>query len=175
MSVTYPIPVDPPGISARGKGTVLFVPSIANLSAPTVAEISAGLNLSCAIYAFNVTPTQNAVSKAKYCYATEVQRAGTPSYAIDAIVYDYDPQNLDAGDYGYYAELAPGTNGYLIDRRGLTRDVAAAAGQNVDIYPVELGIQGRVAIDPTADGETLRVTQGVFVIGDPAIDTVIAA
>ena len=170
--------IDLPGLDARGKGTVLFVPTIATISAPKVAELTAAaaLNMSCILYEFEATLDQAAIEKPKYCSVTMPTRPGTAKYSISDITYDYDPQKITSADpYKHYAALAPGTQGYLVDRRGLLPSVAPAAAQIVDVYPVVLGARQRVKIDPTAEGESLRVTQKVFLLSDPAFDAAVSA
>ena len=71
--------------------------------------------------------------------------------------------------------MAPGTQGYLVDRRGLLPSVAPAGAQIVDVYPIVLGARQRVKIDPTAGGESLRVTQKVFLLSDQAFDVALVA
>ena len=170
--------IDLPGIDARGKGTVIYVPAIANLLSPKVSELTAAVavNLSSILYTFNVTGEQSTVDRTKYCSTSIGQSLGAAKYKVDPMVYDYDPQNIEAADtYGYYAKLTPLSVGYLVDRRGLLRNVAPTAGQLIDIYPVQLGVQSRVAIDPTAEGEKLRISQAVAVISDPVFDIALVA
>ena len=170
--------IDLPGLDARGKGTVLFVPAIAAITAPKVTELTAAtaLNMSCILYEFEVTLDQSAVEKPKYCSVTMPTRPGTAKYTISDITYDYDPQKITSADpYKHYATLAPGTQGYLVDRRGLLPSVAPTVAQIVDVYPIVLGARQRVKIDPTAEGESLRVTQKVFLLSDPAFDVALVA
>ena len=170
MSITI---VDLPGIDAKGKGTVIWVPAIANIAAPTVAEITAGttFNLSCTLYEWDVTVTQSQVDRTKYCYESATKIPGKPTYEIADLVYDYDPQNILSSDpYGHYAKLAAGSTGYFVDRRGLGKSVAPVANQIIDIYPAKLGIQARVKIDPNAEAEMLRIRQTVSVTADPKFD-----
>lgn len=173
---TPTFPLDPPGIDAAGNSKIVFVQALADPSAPTVAELAAGTDLSCALYRFVPTGDQTTVSRAKYCYKQAVETFGRETWAIEAIEYDYDPQNLTAPEYAYYAALQPGISGYIVDRRGLdarTEDWAAA--QIVDVYPVRLGIRDRLPIDPTAEGETLRTRQRIAVVGDVLQDVSVAA
>lgn len=169
-------PLDPPGIDAAGNGALWFVPAIADINAPTVTEIEAGVNLSCALYSFGITVEQASTDRTRYCYREAVQRPGRVTRTIDRIRYDYDPQNPDSAEYGYYTELTPGRHGFIVDRRGLdARTELLAAGQYVHITPVTLGGRDDVAIDPAAEGETLSVEQLVFVSGEKVRDVEIAA
>lgn len=176
MSEAAIAPLDPPGIDAAGMSKVVFVPALADASAPTVAEIKAGTDLSCAIYAFNASTEQGTVRLAKYCYKQAVEALGRATTSIEAIEYDYHPQKLDDPDYAYYTALEPGTHGFIIDRRGLDAKTAAwEADQLVDVYPVTLGARSRVAINPEAEGEKLRTRQSIAVRGETLLDVKISA
>lgn len=172
MSLTI---VEPLGITAAGNAALIWVPAIANPAAPTVAELSAGLNVSCAIEGWAPSVQQDTVERRRYCDKTTTERLGTAKWSVEPIIYDYSPQApSDTGDYRAYATLAPGTTGYLVDRRGIPAKDTIAATQIVDIYPVELGAQSRVPVDET-EGATLRVSQQVAVIAQPTFDAAITA
>ena len=178
MSVTYPMPLDPPGIDAAGKGGLYFVPAIAKITAPTVAELNAGVNLSCLVYGWNPNGSQGKVERVRYCYTNSAESLGRVTYAPDAIEYDYDPQKASesTGDYAHVAKLAPGTKGYIVDRRGLAPSVAFASTQTLEIVmPVELGEQMPMVIDAKVEGEKLRYQQSIAVIGTVARRVEIAA
>lgn len=169
-------PLDPPGIDAAGNVKVWFVPAIADPTKPTVAEIEAGADLSCALYAFVPTLEQPTSPRSKYCYRQPAQALGRPDYGIEAIEYDYDPQAPDNADYAYYADLEPGTRGFIVERRGLDSKQDLAADDLVDIYPAELGSRGRVAVDATStDTQKLRSRQIVAVVGDVLQDIAVVA
>lgn len=174
MTVTYPFPTDPPGINAAGEGTLLWVPAIEDINAPTAEEINAGINLSCVVYGFSVDATQNRVERVKYCSKTVTEQLGQARWTIDDIEYDYDPQSPDDGDYGHYGELTPGLLGFLVDRRGLEPTEAVESGQFVNVFAAELGVQIPLAIDARNEGEKHRVRQPVAVRGS-AINVAVAA
>ena len=178
MSVTYPMPLDPPGIDAAGKGGLYFVPAIADPEAPTVGELNAGVNLSCLVYGWNPNGSQGKVERTRYCYTNAAESLGRVTYAPDAIEYDYDPQAVDGatGDYAHVAKLAPGTKGFIVDRRGLRPTEGFKAAQVLEIVmPVELGEQMPAVIDARVEGEKLRYVQSVAVIGDVARRVKVAA
>lgn len=169
-------PLDPPGVDAAGNSKLVFVKALADVSAPKVAEIKAGVDISCALYGFSPTFDQSTVSRMKYCSRQASESLGRVTVTIDDIEYDYNPQNASDSGYAYYASLVPGTTGWIIDRRGLdAKTVDWAADQLVDIYPVTLGARGRVAVDPSAEGEKLRTTQKVAVTGDVRYDVAVVA
>lgn len=176
MSVTYPAPLEPIGIDAAGKGALVFVPAIANPAVgPTVAEIAAGVNLSCALYAWNPAGSQSTVERSRYCSRVISESLGKATYKADPIQYDYDPQDPESDEYPAYAALIPDTKGYLVDRRGLDYATAMAAAQIVDIYPVQMGVRSRVAIDVKQEGDKLRVEQAVAITGEPFFDVKVVA
>ena len=151
-------PLDPPGIDAAGNSRIVFVKALANPSAPTVAEIKAGTDISCAIYSFVPTFEQSTVERTKYCSKQARETLGRTKVSIEDLEYDYHPQKPDDTAYGYYTQLTSGTQGWLIDRRGLDAKTEDwAADQLVDVYPVTVGARGRVALDPNAEGEKFRV------------------
>lgn len=168
-------PFDPPGIDAAGRSKLVFVRTIADLSAPTVAEIRSGTELSCALYAFVPASEQSTLERTKYCYTQTRQTLGRVTTTIEALEYDYNPQDLSAAGYGYYAALEPGVSGYIVDRRGLDVPVDWAEDQIVDIYPITLGVRTRIAVDATAEGEKLRTKQAVAVTGQVRLDVQVAA
>lgn len=158
-------PLDPPGIDANSNASLWFVPAFADINAPLASEVEAGVNLSCALYTFGISFEQATTSRMKYCYKEAVQSLGRTTRSVDRIRYDYDPQNPDSPEYGYYAELTPDRLGFLVDRRGIDAYSAPAGGQYVHITPVQLGDRDDVSIDPTAEGEKLMIEQIVAVIG----------
>lgn len=173
-------PLDPAGIDAHGNGSVWFVPTIADPEAPTAAEINAGVNLSCALYGFNpsLSFATGGTTRRKYCAKRQAQDSGDPQYSIEAIEYDYDPQDPSSVDYAYYAQLEPGTVGFIVDRRGIDakEEPDVASGEYVDIYPVRLRERVRVAIDPNAtEAATLTTQQYIDVIGEVRYDVAVAA
>ncbi len=170
MSVTI---VDPVGIAAAGRATVLWVPAIADPSAPTLAEIQAGLNIGCTIDNWGPSVSQDTVSKRKYCDKFASERLGTAKYSVDPIEYEYDPQDpTNSTDFAAYSTLKPGTVGYFLDRRNVDAKADVVTGQIVDVYSVELGEQGRKALSGE-EGETFMVQQQVAFIGDPAFDVAV--
>lgn len=178
MTISYPMPMDAAGIDAAGKGGLYFVPTIADVNAPTVAELNAGINLSCLVYSWNPNGSQSKVERTRYCYTSTAESLGRTTYAPDAIEYDYDPQkvNESTGEYAHVAKLAPGTKGFLVDRRGLRPTEPFAASQVLEIVmPVELGEQMPIVIDPKNEGEKLRYQQQIAVIGDTARRVTIAS
>ena len=109
MTVNFMAPLDPSGIDAAGNGSLYFVPTLADPTKPTPAELAAGLNLSCLVYNWSPNGEQGKVERAKYCSRGTTERNGKVKYSADPIVYDYDPQNPASTEYPAYARFPQGS------------------------------------------------------------------
>ena len=87
----------PQGTTARGKVSWLWVPAIADISAPTVTELTAtgALDISCALYegSGDVTTEANKVQKQRrLCDTQTYEQFGEVTQTMTDISYAYDPQ-----------------------------------------------------------------------------------
>lgn len=158
----------PEGVSTLGNETLIFIPALADPEAPTVLELTgaSAINLSMAVRGFNASADQGVVQDVRLGSTDRGEIPGAVTPSIDDVVYVYDPQDVGAAspDSIHYDTLKKGTVGYLVDRRGLSREtVAVAAAQIVDVYHVEFGAQRRQAIDPGSDGGQFEIIQKPFV------------
>lgn len=167
----------PDGIDTRGRAALWAVPAIADLNAPTVAELSAGFPIHCAIYNWSPQGDQAATEDNRYCTRNSTESQGRVKTTIEPLVYVYDPQNPDdaTGPYAHYGKLAEGSKWFLVDRRGLDYEDDLAAAQVVDIYPVSAGYRNRVAVVGGEEGSKFRVSQKFFISQDPVQDVKVAA
>lgn len=174
MTITIPAP---DGIDAAGRASVVWVPAIADTDAPTVAEITAGTHLSCAIDAFPVAIDVPTSTRTKYCMKQPVQSPGKPTFSVGPLVADSDPQGLDAtGGYDHQDVLVTGAKGFLLDRRGLDFDAVYAAGQKATIYPATVSGWRDVDIDASStDGQKLQREYHFAVTGQVKQDVEINA
>jgi hypothetical protein len=174
MTVVYP-----EGVRARGNESVIFVPTILDPTEPTVAELTAvGVaNISCFLTGFSPQGNQDSVEDRRLCSEQIFEDPGDVSVSIDNLEYVYYPQAASAvPENKAYEVLKKDVVGYLVDRRGLNaRTVAIAAAQKVDVYPVRLGEQFRMPLDPGEQGGKFRITQKAFVTGPYEYDAVVAA
>lgn len=174
MSMTA---VEPSGIGVAGRVALFWVPAIADPSAPTLAELTAGVNLSKIVYAWDPNGSQGTQERWRYGSESGGTSLGTVKYDPAELEYDYDPQEPDdaAGEYSHYGKLTPGLGGWLVDRRGVAIGAALAADQVIDLYPSKLGVRVRAAAVASNEGETLRIRQKVAVTGDVRQDIKIVA
>ncbi len=120
-----------------GKTRVSYVPSVANLAAPTVAELNAGLLLQSLITADGLI-------------GWEAETADVPTDALDS-TFETKTIGRDsfsgtmlrlkrqAGTDTAFTTLTRGTTGYIVIRRYVTSTTAWAAGQKVNVYPIVCG------------------------------------
>ncbi|GAA2008105.1 phage tail tube protein [Nocardioides kribbensis] len=138
-------PLRPNSVGTFGKTNWIFVTTLANKSAPSVAEVNAtsGLDISRIIFASSGKPSQstNRVTNERRLGDTKVyERIGVSNVTGGTMTYAFDPQAASGSDGKKWFEKIPeGASGFLIERKGIARATAPAAGQFVNVYPVEFG------------------------------------
>lgn len=153
--------LDPAGKPAAGRVGLWWVPAIANVNAPTVSELTAGINITNAVYGFGDGSTQSTIARRKYGYAAEVRSLGRVTFEPPALEYDDDPQSATfAGDYVYLTTLIEGATGFVVHRRGLPPSTDFAALQKVDVRQASLGYRARIDVGD-AEGEMFRCRQAI--------------
>jgi hypothetical protein len=171
--------VFPDGVRSRGNESVIFVTTLADPEAPTVAELTSttlAANVSCYLSGFAPNGSQDSAEDTRLCSEQTFEDPGDVAMSIDNIEYIYYPQAAPADPNNKpYDLMKNGVAGYLVDRRGLNaRTVAVAAAQIVDVYQVRLGEQFRMPLDPGQQGGKFRITQKPFVIGPYYFDVEVA-
>jgi hypothetical protein len=172
----------PETVGSYGNASLVVLASAPSLTAPTITVLEAGEAITCHVYGtFASAPTQTTGSSPrKMCQINEPQRLGSVTYTINDIQYSYNPQELGtpgaAGNEAFEA-LTPGTNVWLVERVGISgRNADFTAGELVNIYPVECGVQRR---GQTGDGEfdEFSVTQSFVLVdgAEPSYDAVVTA
>lgn len=174
MTVVYP-----EGVRARGNESVRFVTAIADPLEPTLAELNAvtGVDLSCFLSGFSPTTTQESAEDRRLCSQQVFEDPGDVAVSIDNLEYVYYPQAEPATpENKAYEILKLDVTGWLVDRRGLdAREQIYAVDQIVDLYPVRMGVQGRLPVDPSQQGGKFRISQKAFVTGPYYYDSVVVA
>lgn len=168
MTVTVP-----EGISYDGMVRVQWIPTIAAIAAPTVAEVTAALavGLECYIPDGGLTTgaTTSVRESGRLCMTVVARTPGSTTYSL-TLKYVFDQQN-NVTDNDAYTTLKPGTSGYIAIFWGKDATETLAAADVADVYKVECGPQ--VKDNPTRNGEQ-TVTQEFFVAEFHA-DAVVAA
>lgn len=129
-----------------GRVRVTWCTAIANMAAPTTAELNAGTALETFITPTGlvINPTTGAVDVSNLGSKATAERAGRVKYAVK-ITFHHD----GSADTAY--NLFPyRTNGVLIVRRGTDRTVAWATSDKTETYALECGEPDQV--DPAPSG-----------------------
>lgn len=166
-------PIRPASTKAYGREKWAFVPAIANVTAPALTEVNAAsaLDISCYLFADSGKPAQStnrATKTRRVCDTVQYEQIGDTSVTGGELSYAVDPQ-ASAGSDGKKAleKLAEGTTGFLVRRLGIAVATDFAAGQFVDVFPIEVGPPMPTTV---GDGEASEVgiTQTFAVTGPPA-------
>lgn len=142
-----------------------WVPTIADESAPTAAEITAGVDLTGSLTADGVSPshTENMVSTDMLTGFIK-QSIGTEGVTFGLTMLRYPDEDPDE-PYENFDER--GKSGYLV----LTSDGAAAASKVVEVYPAQAGRRKRVQ---TAANSHQAFSVKIAVSSDFTDDAVVA-
>lgn len=164
----------PPALKHDGMYRVAFCDTIADISAPTVAELNAGLQLSCQITPGGLAREANdeRIDDSRLCstYSTErMGRTSFPGFALTMV-------HIDTVAFGSpddaFDTLVKGNLGYVVERSDKSYSEAWAAGDKVKVYPVECGSFNDAT--PTAN-ENQTFTIPMAVTSDPDRRAVVAA
>lgn len=125
---------------ADGKTKVSFVPSIANIAEPTVAELTAtaAVSLEWAVLKDGLKMGGSVVTVDTGVLASTVdtQFVGRRKFEGNSIeFYKEDDPTTDKVDKA----LKYQAKGYLVIRRGVDVDVAFASDDLVEVYPIQFG------------------------------------
>jgi hypothetical protein len=134
----------PPSVPVDGRLRVWWVPTIADTAAPTVAEITAGVDITCYLNEskVGVSKDQSTIADRRMCNTTALQIPGSGTATADDVTYIYDPQAEDADPMNVaFDELAEGSEGHYVVRRGVAYETEATAGQNVEVQSTTNGVR----------------------------------
>lgn len=114
---------------------VSLVPTIADISAPTLAELNAGVDISCHLTKDGLNPggSTNGVDSGALCSRVDSQVAGSVSYSFTLRGFRY----LDDDDF--WDAVSYATNTHVVVRRGPAHDTAWADGDKLEVYAGQFG------------------------------------
>lgn len=165
---------DIPAVPADGNVAVWLVPTIANTSAPTVAELGSGVvdDISCYLTSDGLNPSLNeqTISDERLCSTATYEQPGRSQRSLDVTYID----NTNTADDNLAKEtLVPGQAMYLVIRRGVAFDTAVAATtQKVSVWPIKAGQYNDL---PPEANSVLKTSQKLFVTGEVQTDVAVAA
>ncbi len=130
---------------ADGKTRVAWVPSIANIGAPTTTELNAGLLLQTLLTADGLSGFQPDTAK-----VDTSSLASTFNTAINGRTSFDSPmlrlKKQDTGDTAY-TTLIRDAAGYIVIRQSISQSTAWASSQAVRVYPVQCGEVAHVDVE----------------------------
>lgn len=158
-----------PDITADGKTRVAWVPSIANINAPTTTELNGGLDLTPRLTpdGLKADPTTADVDTSSLASTFDTREVGRISFDVELTLKRGTTPTEDQP----YTTLLYGTHGYLVVRRAVTYATAWTTGQQVEVYPVAVGERMNVA--PAAN-EVMKFTSQMKVTTAPATNATVA-
>ncbi|PRB02763.1 hypothetical protein CQ047_17825 [Microbacterium sp. MYb72] len=126
------------GFGYDGKGIVLFVPTLANPAAPTIAELNAGTvkKLTYGLYGpqgYALATTRNERVSTRYTLDQELTADGTVKYKLTLLyVYNRETPTVAETVLGVV-----GTSGYIVHALGYDNGHTFEAGDKInDIVPI---------------------------------------
>lgn len=154
---------------ADGMIKVTWCTSIANIHAPTTAELAAGTTLETYITpnGLNDKPTTDSVDTSSLASTFSTSAPGRRKFDISI---EFKRQTPAANDVPYNL-FAYKTSGFLVVRREQTVATAYASGQRVEVYPITTG---EPELASPAANEVQKFTSPMMVTSDPDTRAVIA-
>lgn len=158
--MTQPVPAS---IPADGSLKVLWVPTIADTTAPTVDELTAPevVDLSCYLTDDGYRPNtdEQVAADNRLCSRQNYERIGRYTDQLD-LTYIYRAQEPASATNKAFTTLKHRELGHVVERWGADYEDAVEAGDIVDVKPAECGVQRKQP--PEANGR-LRIMQKIFV------------
>lgn len=158
----------------RGKSGAIFVPTIGNKAAPTVAEIGAGTQVSKAVAAINgFETTLNRINQGVMAYSEELQIDGPQTFADASMVLLEDDGTGSDGDstarVAARTALVEGATGYMV--LSPTKTGALVAADKCEVWPIKIGAVNR---SWALETEVARYTAQYAITATPAKAAVVA-
>jgi len=161
----------PAGVKAEGNLKVAYVPTIASVTAPTVAEVTAAgaLDISFFLTAGNFKPSgeQARGDDRRVGSKQTFETLGREKSTIDDIIYIADPQAAAATPGNKAMELfQPNVAGFFVVRYGIDAEtVDFVAAQKVDVWPIIFGAQNKSQLAENDEFAKITIVQAVAVTG----------
>lgn len=154
-------------ILADGMTKVSWCTTISNTSAPTAAELTAGVALESFITpdGYGMSTTTDAVDVGSLA---STQDAELPGRRKDSGSLTFKHQGDAAAPFSTFAARPAG---FLVTRFGVAATTAFAAAQKVDVFPATAGDRLRM---PSAKNEVLKFQVPIMVTGTAQVSVTVA-
>jgi len=145
---------------------IYFATTVASVTAPTAANISAGTNLTAYITkdGVNLGMSENMVDNAAIDTAFDAQSVGSYGSQLSLTLFR---DNVAANETASLGVLVRGTKGFLIRAPFGTVN----AGSKVDVFPVEVGV---TQYANSAANENQKATVNFAVTSQPGLNVTVA-
>jgi len=152
-----------------GKTRVAWLATVANINAPTVAELNAGADYTKRITpdGLKVDPSTADVDTSSLASTFDTKTAGRVGFDTELTFKRGDT----VGDDAPFTTLKYGVSGYLVIRRGVAYATAWTIGQVVEVYPITCGEPQNSS--PAAN-EVMKFVSPMKVTDAPATAAVVA-
>ena len=164
-----------PSTPFDGNMAVWIVPAIADPSAPTAAEITAGKDVSCYLTPDGYAPTidQATITDDRLCSTETYGQPGRKTRGLVLTGIDNTNSTYEEEFNELVEALVEGTDMFVVRRRGIPYETAiAATTQKVSVLPIKPGVKQDVA--PEANS-VIRSTWTCFITGQGYDDVPVAA
>lgn len=154
----------------EGYTRIEWVTTIADIAAPTAAELGAGTPLTNFVTkdGLNTPQNQNMVDSATIAETFDAQLVGSWGGALELTMF----RDSVADDDDAWTLFVYGTNGHIVVRRGIAVATAWAAAQRVEVYPAQMH---QPVMQPSAANEQQRFAVSLAVTSAPNLKAVVAA
>lgn len=161
-----------PGIVHDGNYLVTWVDTIANMAAPTVAELTAGIALECQITPDGLSreASDETVDTSRLCSTFTTQLVGRTSFELSVTLVRHETVVSGNTDEAYDT-LSKLKTGFLTVRDNKSAETAYAIGDEVEVYPVQCGTRSK---STPAANELQTFTLPLTVTADPELAAVVA-
>jgi len=148
---------------------VHWCPTIVDPSAPTLAELTAGVDVSTCISkdGLKMGATNNKVKNDDITTAFMSEIPGSWGNALTLTCFRDDDDDLAWDTFG-----TRNTAGFLVIRRMKAYATAFASGDKVEVYP---GATGQPALGDSAENERVKFTVDILISAPPELAALVAA
>ena len=152
-----------------GNTKVAFATSIANISAPTAAELTAASDWTTRLTpdGLKTDPSTADVDTSSLASTFTTNQPGRRSYTVELTFKRGSTPTED----NPFTTLTYGATGFIVVRRGVSYATAFATGDKVEVYPVAAGEPQNIA--PAAN-EVSKFMSPLKVTSDPATRATVA-
>jgi hypothetical protein len=152
-----------------GKTRVAWLSTVANINAPTVAELTAGADYTKRITpdGLKLDPSTADVDTSSLASKFDTKTAGRVGFDAELTFKRGDNPTDDAP----FSTLKYGVSGFLVVRRGVDYTTAWTVGQKVEVYPITCG---EPANSSPAANEVMKFVSSMKVTDPPATAATVA-